>query len=170
MKKLTLYSDGGTIVYNPSYYGGTYAFVLVDQNRTPYREVYRQSGIYTPKEMGTLKVTNNQMELLAILLGLQYAQTRRLSVLTVVSDSKITLGRVFQNWSLKNIPPWMVELKDSLSVQGVHGVFKRGHSGHKWNEVCDELCRREEYEFLRKRRRLDLLNYSINYRYQPSNR
>jgi ribonuclease HI len=167
MRRLTLYTDGGTIVYNPSYYGGTYAFVLVDQNKTPYREIYRQSGIYTPKYMGAPKVTDNQMELLAILLGLQYAETHRLPVLTVVSDSKITLGRVFQNWSLKNIPSWMVELKDSLSVSGLHGVFQKGHSGNKWNELCDELCRTEEREFLRKIGQLHVLDHSVNYRYQP---
>jgi ribonuclease HI len=135
-------------VKNPSIYGGTYAFVLVDHDRKKGREIYKQSGVYDPNDMGTPVVTNNQMELIAVLLGLQWAAAYRLRVIKVVSDSKVTLGRVFQGWSLKNIPAWMIELKSSLDVRGIHGQFQKGHVGHKWNEMADQMAASAGSRFL----------------------
>ena len=142
---MELYTDGGVILKNPSVYGGTYGFVIVKSGK----EIYRGSGTYSPEEMGTSTVTNNQMELIAVLLGLQYADSARHKITKIVSDSQITLGRLFNSWRLKNIPDWMIEMKDSLSLRGIKGEFQRGHSGHKWNELADGLAEREATEFLR---------------------
>src|SRR5688572_23283573 len=99
--------------------------------------------------MGTPTVTNNQMELLAVLLGLQYADSAHYRIDRLVSDSQITLGRMFQGWSLKNIPDWMIELKDSVSTWGIKGEFVKGHNGDRWNELADKLCEIEALEYLR---------------------
>ena len=143
--KVTMYTDGSTIVRNPSEYGGTYAFLLVNENGTM---VHNDWGVYSPEDMGTSKVTNNQMELLAVLMGLKYAEGSRYRITKIVSDSKVTLGRVFQNWSLNNIPEWMVDLKDSLSVRGIRGEFQKGHAGHKWNELADQIAETAAIRFL----------------------
>src|SRR5688572_24046577 len=115
MKKnliVDLYADGGVIQKNPSMIGGTYDYVLIRNGKA----IWQGSGVYDPQAMGTPVVTNNQMELLAILLGLQYCEAAHYVVRSVTSDSQITLGRVFQGWSLKGIPDWMKELKRSLSI------------------------------------------------------
>jgi len=142
---MMLYTDGGVIFRNPSIYGGTYAFILVDEGQ----EVYSKSGVWRPKNMGTPTVTNNQMELLAVLFGLEYAKSRNYRLSKIVSDSKITLGRLFQGWRLKNIPEWMIEMKESFSLRGVRGEFVRGHNGNKWNEMADQLCEQEAVRFLK---------------------
>ncbi len=65
-----------------------------------------------------------------MLLGLQYAQARHLLLKEVVSDSKVTLGRVFDKWSLKNIPDWLTELKSSLPCERNTGsVCQRSQRG-----------------------------------------
>lgn len=145
--KLILYTDGSTIVRNPSQYGGTYSFILVQYDN---KEILRSSGVYIPKNMGTSTVTNNQMELLAILIGLQSAKEHKLHITKIRSDSKIALGRMFQGWRLKNIPDWMVELKDSFSVGGIRGEFVKGHNGNKWNELADQICEREAVSYLQR--------------------
>lgn len=136
---MKLYADGGVISRNPSLYGGTYGFVLVHRNKV----VYKQSGTYTPQDMGTDKVTNNQMEMIAILLGLQYAQNAGYKVTAVISDSKVTLGRLFKGHSLTNIPTWLRELKDSTPILHIKPELVKGHAGNKWNELADWLCKCE---------------------------
>jgi ribonuclease HI len=143
---MILYTDGGVIVKNPSVHGGTYAWVIVDEDRV----IHRGSGVYDPNDMGTQTVTNNQMELLAVLLGLQAAQGRKIKIRQIRSDSQITLGRLFQGWSLKNIPDWMIDLKDNLSVHGIRGEFVKGHNGEKWNEMVDLMADDEAVRFLQR--------------------
>jgi ribonuclease HI len=143
-----LYADGGVIGHNPSKIGGTWAFVIVDEKG---KVLHKDAGVYVPEEMGTSTVTNNQTELVAILLGMQWANARRIKIKTVFSDSQITLGRMFQGWSLKNIPDWMIDLKDSLSVRGVRGQFIKGHNGDKFNEMCDRMCEQQANEYDRVR-------------------
>ena len=101
---MKLYTDGGVIVRNPSSFGGTYAFIIVDGGK----EVFSKAGVYTPADMRTPDVTNNQMELLAVLLGMEYAHAKGIKIREIVSDSQVTLGRLYQGWKLKNIPDWMV--------------------------------------------------------------
>jgi ribonuclease HI len=135
---MDLYTDGYTIGYNPSRIGGTWAFVLVERGRV----VEQVTGVVVPDDVDTRGVTNNQVELLAVLKGLEFAREQGYKIGTVYSDSQITLGRVFQNWSLKNIPTWMVEMLRRVkpSPWTVRGEWVKGHNGNKYNELCDHLC------------------------------
>lgn len=145
---MKLYTDGGVIVRNPSIYGGTYAYILVKGSKV----IHKQSGVFVPSDMKGLIVTNNQTELAAVLLGLQYAQEQELSVNEVVSDSKVTLIRVFRKWSHTNVPQWMTDIKESLSLTGIYGTFVKGHNGDKFNEMADKMCDTEHRNFLVKQR------------------
>jgi len=91
--------------------------------------------------------TNNRMELLAVIVGLEML-TRPCQVL-VVSDSKYVVDSVEKGWVFawqkkgfkgkKNIDLW----KRFLLVYPKHQVkFKwiKGHAGHPENERCDALA------------------------------
>jgi ribonuclease HI len=92
--------------------------------------------------------TNNRMELLAVIVGLEKLKNPNMSVL-VVSDSKYVVDAVEKKWVFgwekigfkgkKNPDLW----KRFLKVYRQHQVnFKwiKGHNNHPQNERCDELA------------------------------
>lgn len=161
MKKL--YTYGGCIKKNPSIIGGTWAYCLVDANENL---LYEDSGVLTPSKVGG-PVTNNQTELYAVIRGLQTIQ--RDMIVHILSDSEITLGRIFKSYSMENIPDWMIEQLDDeksrlylfkdfkhtllsghpTKSQLETGIGKRGHPTSKWNKRADYLCRLAGDEYLK---------------------
>jgi len=164
-----LYTDGGVIQKNPSLYGGTWAYVLVKNDDETI--VKMDSGVVTRAEMGT-PVTNNQMEYLAVIRGLLAVPTPQY-LKEIRSDSNVTLGRFFKQWSVTNIPKWMIEERklalkyydkqawsNSLTMKYTllaghpteeqlrTGIGKNGNPVSKWNVLADKLCNDEAYEFL----------------------
>ncbi len=137
MKEVTIYTDGSSRG-NPG--PGGYGTLLIYQGQT--KEL---SG-------GFAKTTNNRMEILAALAGLE-ALKEPCSV-TVISDSKYLVdtmdkgwihGWKKKNWSrgskkpLKNVDLWK---RISKAVEGhqVSWRWVKGHAGQKENERCDELA------------------------------
>ena len=155
-KIVDLYADGGVIKKNPSTIGGTYAFVLVWKGQ----ELESESGVLTPKAMGKPAVTNNQMELYAVMCGVAWARDEGLKIEHIYSDSQVTLGRLYKNWKLNGIPLWM-EISFNVLKYDIHktrGVYVRGHNGDKWNEMCDQLCRQEAENFLSSCSKKDMID------------
>lgn len=92
--------------------------------------------------------TNNRMELLAVIVGLEKL-TRAPVDVTVVSDSKYVVDAVEKKWltnwekknfkKIKNPDLW----RRFLKIYKQHRVsFKwvKGHAGHPQNERCDQLA------------------------------
>ena len=92
--------------------------------------------------------TNNRMELLAVIVGLEKLKNPNMKVL-VISDSKYVVDSVEKKWVLgwekkgfanrKNSDLW----KRFLKIYRKHQVdFKwiKGHNNHPQNERCDELA------------------------------
>lgn len=92
--------------------------------------------------------TNNRMELLAVIVGLETLKQAPLNVL-VTSDSKYVVDAVQKGWlfnwkrkqfkNVKNPDLW----KRFLAIYNQHKVkFKwvKGHAGHPQNERCDALA------------------------------
>jgi ribonuclease HI len=130
---ITIYTDGSSRG-NPG--PGGYGTILTFKG---YRKELCEGFRYT---------TNNRMELLAVIKGLEALKNEGSEVL-VVSDSKyvvdaVTKGWVFgwkaKNFSNKKNP----DLWDRfLKVYKLHQVkFKwiKGHNGHPENERCDEMA------------------------------
>lgn len=137
MKNVNLYTDGACSG-NPG--PGGYGAILV------YGKIEKElSG-------GELSTTNNRMELMAAIVGLE-ALKEPCSV-SLTSDSKYLVDAIekdwLSNWQAKNWrkadgkPVLNVDLWKRLLAQlNRHEVtfhWIKGHAGHPYNERCDELA------------------------------
>ena len=97
---------------------------------------------------GFRMTTNNRMELLAVIVGLEAITNKKYPV-EVYSDSKYVVDSVSKGWlagwvkkgfkGKKNKDLWLRYLK---AVEGVSINFNwiKGHNGHPENERCDQLA------------------------------
>ena len=101
---------------------------------------------------GYKKTTNNRMELMAVITGLE-ALTKACDV-EVISDSKYVTDAFNQHWvdgwikkgwkrgknePVKNIDLWKRLLK-AMEPHKITFTWVKGHAGHPENERCDELA------------------------------
>ena len=101
---------------------------------------------------GYVKTTNNRMELMAAIAGLELLQ-RPCSV-ELYSDSQYLVNAFNQHWidswirkgwkrgknePVKNTDLWQRLLK-AMEAHEVHFHWVRGHDGHEMNERCDGLA------------------------------
>ena len=141
--KVKLYSDGAARG-NPDGPGG-YGTILT------YLDT---KGNLHEKELtaGYVKTTNNRMELMAVIAGLE-ALNRPCEV-EVYSDSKYVVDAFNQHWidswlkkgwkrgknePVKNVDLWQRLLKAKKQHQ-VTFIWVKGHAGHDYNERCDRLA------------------------------
>lgn len=141
--KVTLFTDGAARG-NPEGPGG-YGAVLqyVDLKGTLHEREF---------SAGYKKTTNNRMELMAVIIGLE-ALTKPCEV-DVVSDSKYVTDAFNQYWMdswlknnwktstkkpVKNVELWQ-RLLAAMKPHKVRFVWVKGHAGHPENERCDMLA------------------------------
>ena len=141
--KVTIYTDGSARG-NPDGPGG-YGTILsyIDGTGTEHLREYSQ---------GYKKTTNNRMELLAAIVGLE-ALIRPCDV-TLYSDSQYLVkafndhwleGWIKKGWKrgknepVKNVDLWK-RLLAAMEPHNVEFVWVKGHAGHPQNERCDELA------------------------------
>lgn len=115
-----------------------------------YGVVMELAGTSYKKEFyeGFRLTTNNRMELLAVIVGLEKLKKPNTSVL-VVSDSKYVVDAVEKGWVFgwekkyfkdkKNPDLWMRFLKIYRKHQ-VKFQWIKGHNNHPQNERCDQLA------------------------------
>ena len=133
MKKIQIYTDGSSRG-NPG--PGGYGVILESKD---YKK--ELSG-------GFKKTTNNRMELLAVIIGLESLKIKPFDV-TIYSDSKYVIDAVIKKWLIKwekknfkdkkNADLW----KRFLKIYRDHNVkfqWIKGHSNHPQNEKCDSLA------------------------------
>ena len=118
--------------------------------------ILRHPATGTEKEGsgGQADTTNNQMELMAVIAGLEALKHR--SAVEVITDSSyVAKGcsewlagwkkngwrrREGKTWKpVKNVELWQ-RLDELLAAHQVRFTWIRGHSGHPENERCDELA------------------------------
>ena len=131
--KINIYTDGAA-KGNPG--PGGYGVVLMSGKH--YKEL----------SAGYRLTTNNRMELLAVIVGLEALKKRHQEV-TVYSDSKYVVDAVEKGWvfnwekksfkSKKNQDLWKRFLI-SFRVHQVRFKWIKGHAGHPQNEKCDQLA------------------------------
>lgn len=130
-----IYTDGAA-KGNPG--NGGYG-VVMELVGTSYQKEFYEGFRYT---------TNNRMELLAVIVGLEKITKPNMKVL-VVSDSKYVIDAVEKKWVFgwekkgfkdkKNPDLWMRFLK-IYRQQQVDFKWIKGHNNHPQNERCDELA------------------------------
>jgi ribonuclease HI len=137
MKRITLYSDGACSGNpGPGGYG-----VILDYN-----------GVEKELSGGFLDTTNNRMELMGVITGLE--SLKEPCSVTVVSDSRYVVDAIEEGWAAKwrangwkrnkkekalNPDLWR-RLLDLCSKHSVKFEWVNGHAGHLQNERCDRLA------------------------------
>lgn len=142
MVKVNIYTDGACSG-NPG--NGGYGTILV------YTD---PDGVKHEKELseGYMLTTNNQMELLAVITGLE--ALKKPCEVTIYSDSKYVVDAFNNNWiegwikkgwktagktPVKNVELWQRLLK-AKEPHKVEFIWVKGHAGHDYNERCDTLA------------------------------
>lgn len=130
-----IYTDGAA-KGNPG--PGGYG-VVMEMVGTPYKKEFFEGFRHT---------TNNRMELLAVIVGLEKLKNLKTNVL-VVSDSKYVVDAVEKGWVFgwekknfkdkKNPDLWMRFLK-VYRLHNVKFMWIKGHNNHPQNERCDALA------------------------------
>lgn len=140
--KVDIYTDGACSG-NPG--PGGYGTILVHID---------SDGIKHEKELseGYRCVTNNQMELMAVIVGLE-ALKKPCSV-KLYSDSKYVVDAFNNHWiegwikkgwktagksPVKNVDLWK-RLLNAKAQHEVEFIWVKGHAGHEYNERCDTLA------------------------------
>ena len=141
--KVKIYTDGAARG-NPDGPGG-YGTVL---------EFIDSKGQLHTKELscGYKKTTNNRMELMAVIAGLE--ALNRPCEIELYSDSKYVVDAFNQHWidgwlkkgwkrgknePVKNTDLWKRLLK-AKEPHKVTFIWVKGHDGHEMNELCDFLA------------------------------
>ena len=143
MTKVQIYTDGSARG-NPDGPGGYGAVLQFMDSKGQLHEKVLSAGYK--------KTTNNRMELMAAIVGLE-ALNRPCQV-ELYSDSKYLIDAFNQHWiekwvannwtrgksnPVKNIDLWKRLLKAKESHQ-VTFIWVKGHAGHPLNERCDKLA------------------------------
>jgi len=113
-----------------------------------YGVILRSGNHYKELSAGYRKTTNNRMELLAVIRGLEALKNLNQTV-TIYSDSKYVIDSIEKKWvhgwvkkgfaGKKNKDLWLRYLELSKLHQ-IKFNWVRGHAGHPENERCDQLA------------------------------
>jgi ribonuclease HI len=137
---VVIYSDGGCI-NNPG--PGGYGVVIIE------------GGKRSELSGGYRLTTNNRMELMAVIMGLRSLEGRRVSPVTVCTDSRYVADGISKGWAARwrangwmrdakhraeNIDLWAVLLDLCAKIRPSF-VWVKGHAGNRENERCDTLAK-----------------------------
>lgn len=112
------------------------------------------SGKWHEKELtaGYKHTTNNRMELLAVIAGLE--ALKKPCKVKITSDSKYFIDAFEQKWldswqrnnwktaakkPVKNVDLWQ-RMITAMKPHDIELIWVKGHNGHEFNERCDELA------------------------------
>lgn len=139
---VTLYTDGAA-KGNPG--PGGYGIIIR----------YNKDGDVIEKEFskGVAETTNNRMEMMAVIVGLEAIKLP--CNITVITDSKYVTDAFNKNWlkswkkngwrtannkPVKNLELWYRMIKAIKKHNSVSFVWIKGHFGDEFNERCDKLA------------------------------
>lgn len=130
MNELTFITDGA---YSSARDQGGAAVVIL------------HNGEYvTSFSKGFLKTTNNQMEIIAIILALLSVK-KPVDKITIITDSMYCIGCATLNWKRKkNVRLWSkfdeIYTHTQKLCPNIEFKHVKGHTGDKWNELADEIA------------------------------
>jgi ribonuclease HI len=136
--EIILYSDGGA---EPNPGKGGFGIIMV------------YKGIKKEFSQGYVLTTNNRMELMGVIYGLERLKTK--SIVKVFTDSQYVINGIENGWAQKwksknwfrnkndkaiNFDLWDRLLQLISTQEKVTFNWVKGHDGHPENERCDELA------------------------------
>lgn len=113
-----------------------------------YGVILRSGKHYKEMAGGFRKTTNNRMELMAVIVGLESIKNPDQEVM-IYSDSKYVIDSVEKKWVLGWVKKGFAGKKNKdlwirfLAIYKLHKVkftWVKGHAGHPENERCDVLA------------------------------
>jgi len=118
-----------------------------------YGVILSYNGQQTELSQGFRWTTNNRMEILAAIVGLEAIDTP--AYVQIYSDSKYLVDAMEKGWAKRwKANDWMRNKKELASNidlwkrmlelcyhHQVEFFWVKGHAGHEWNERCDQLAR-----------------------------
>ncbi len=137
MKKIQIYTDGSSRGNpGPGGFGTVLAF----------------NGREKELSQGFIETTNNRMEMLAAIAGLE--ALKESCHVTIYSDSRYVVDAQTKGWvtgwkkrgwvkkdkqAVKNVDLWK-RMDRAAEPHEVNWVWVKGHAGHEFNERCDTLA------------------------------
>ncbi len=116
--------------------------------RGGYGVLLRFNGVVKELSEGFRMTTNNRMELLAVIVGLESLKTNQYPV-HIYSDSKYVIDSISKKWVFNWVKTGFKGKKNKdlwLRYLEIHPKFNlvfhwvKGHAGHIENEKCDVLA------------------------------
>ena len=155
MRPINIYTDGSCPKNGDPRSPGGWAYVVIeDASRSLKNQVLKRleaGGLVGDRSRPN---TSIRMEMIAIIKALE--SVCRPSQILLFSDSSYCIRgineRWYDNWiesgrtssgtKPKNLDLWeqLIKLVDYHHIAAIH---IRGHSGHRWNELCDKYARRQ---------------------------
>lgn len=126
MSKIKVYCDGA---YSSSRNQGGWAFVVLKE------DIKIKSSFFPISD-----TTNNRMEIQAAIEACNWVKSQGFTELTLYTDSMYVIGTMTQNWKRKkntDLWPLLDQAVEGLNINWEH---VKGHSGDKYNELCDALA------------------------------
>ncbi len=113
-----------------------------------YGVVLKSGQHYKELAAGFRLTTNNRMELLAVIIGLEEIKKEQ-AIIHVYSDSKYVVEAIEKGWVFNWVKKDFKDKKNKdlwlrfLKIYAKHQVkfhWIKGHAGHPENERCDQLA------------------------------
>lgn len=104
---------------------------------------------------GFRHTTNNRMELMAVIESLRFFENNKINDATIFTDSQLIIKAVNDKWlnawvqkgwktaakkPVLNTDLWK-ELIQLLKGKNIRFEWIQGHSGNKYNELCDQIAK-----------------------------
>ena len=126
---IKIYTDGA---YSSLRDMGGYAFVVLKDEEKIYSYFFNEPN-----------TTNNRMEIQAVISALNwlYENNYTEEEISIYTDSMYVIGSMTKNWKRNKNVDLFTEL-DDVFLKFKNVIFKhiKGHSGDKYNELCDKLA------------------------------
>lgn len=124
--EVCIYTDGA---YSPSRDVGGVAFVVLIDNVKIYSTFYSIPN-----------TTNNRMEIEAVIAACEWCIEQQYNKITIYTDSMYIIGTMTKNWK-RNVNSDLWNILDILALKlSITWKHVKGHSGNKYNELCDALA------------------------------
>ncbi|MBP9998638.1 MAG: ribonuclease HI [Bacteroidales bacterium] len=104
-----------------------------------YAAVLKCASLRKEISGGFARTTNNRMELLAVIKGLEAIRWKDVPV-EIYSDSTYVVKTVTENWKRKKNQDLWAQLDAASAGRQLNWHWIKGHAGHPENERCDRLA------------------------------